>query len=120
MKVGKTTGTRAAARFNVYRNAGSRLGLELRLEVTPVPRPRSRTAPPVEVHERALRARLEQEGHVMPWDNSPEYVGSVGARQGRLGRAGPGTPYDSRRAALRQSHEWSEEGWLVPRLETGE
>lgn len=61
----------------------------------------------------------------MPWDNSPEHgprraagepldTSAPGVRQGRMGRVGPGTPGDARRAALRASHDWRD-GWLVPR-----
>lgn len=125
LKVGKTVGgRRAARRFETYRRAADDLGLNLRLEVTPVAKTRGVK---VETHESALRSRLEREGHVMPWDNSPEHgpirpaggampgPGAPTLRQGRLGRAGPGTPGDARRAALRASHEWVS-GWLVPRL----
>ncbi|MBL8350562.1 MAG: DUF4157 domain-containing protein [Burkholderiaceae bacterium] len=125
LKVGKTVGgRRAARRFETYRRAADDLGLNLRLEVTPVAKTRGVK---VEATESALRARLEGEGHVMPWDNSPEHgpirpaggampgPGAPTLRQGRLGRAGPGTPGDARRAALRASHEWVN-GWLVPRL----
>ena len=126
LKVGKTVGgDRAARRFETYRRAGDDLGLNLRLEVTPVAKTRGGVK--VEAHESALRARLEREGHVMPWDNSPEHgprraageampdPGAPQFRQGRMGRVGPGTPGDARRAALRASHDWRE-GWLVPRL----
>ena len=109
LKVGKTVGGPSARRrFGVYRRAGEKLGLKLRIEVTTVPKVRGTK---VEVHEKALRARLEGEGHIMPWDNSPEAVGRL--REGRLGRPGAGTPYDSLRAALRRSHRWID-GWLVP------
>lgn len=119
LKVGKTTATRAPNRFNVYRSAGDKLGLDLRLEVTTVPPPTARSPQKIEFFESQLRARVEREGHIMPWDNSGEYVPSLGTRQGRLGRAGPGTPFDSRRAALRKSHEWNDQGWLVPRATPG-
>jgi hypothetical protein len=125
LKVGKTVGgDRAARRFETYRRAADDLGLNLRLEVTPVAK--SRSGVKVETHESALRTRLEREGHLMPWDNSPEHgprrapgeampeTSEPQFRQGRMGRAGPGTPGDARRAALRASHEWRE-GWLVPR-----
>lgn len=127
LKVGKTVGgRRAAARFETYRRAADDLGLSLRLEVTPVAKTRGVK---VEAHESALRARLERDGHVMPWDNSPEHgpirpaggampgPGAPTVRQGRMGRVGPGTPGDARRAALRESHEWVD-GWLRPKLRT--
>ena len=126
LKVGKTTGgDRAAARFETYRRAADDLGLNLRLEVTPVAKTRGGVK--VETHEKALRARLEAEGHVMPWDNSPEHgprraagadlpdSSAERSRQGRMGHVGPGTPGDARRAALRVSHDWRD-GRLVPRL----
>ncbi|WP_223807125.1 DUF4157 domain-containing protein [Montanilutibacter psychrotolerans] len=118
LKVGKVRPEKIAARFNVYKNAGVEVGLKLEIEVTRV---RELGSTKVEQFENALRMRLEQEGHIMPFDNSPESgrlrpagtdlptTGPI-TRQGRLGFAGPGTPYDSRSAKLRKSHDFLRDG----------
>ncbi|WP_308367695.1 MULTISPECIES: DUF4157 domain-containing protein [unclassified Microbulbifer] len=96
MKVGQTTmGTNSDARFGRYHTAGSELGIRLELEVTPIANLRGQK---IEVPEGRLRAALEDQGHVMPWDyTKPHQYRDVRGqgRLGRLGREGPGVPFES-------------------------
>jgi hypothetical protein len=78
LKVGKTSASGAKGRFSVYKRAGKQTGKDLRLEVYPL-KPGTKTA---EFYESALRAKMESQGHGMPWDNTGQ----------RLGRPGFGTP----------------------------
>jgi hypothetical protein len=78
LKVGKTSGSGAKNRFSVYKRAGKLEGRALQLEVHPL-KPSAHNA---EYHEAALRAKMESDGHALPWDNT----------RGRLGRPGFGTP----------------------------
>jgi hypothetical protein len=80
LKVGKTTGGSTVDRFATYERAGRRLGRDLQIEVATIATPRGRTP---QEFESALRAQLEGEGQIMPWDNSGN----------RLSREGQGTPY---------------------------
>jgi hypothetical protein len=104
LKVGQTTaGPSMTERFGRYDRAGRRLGMNsLELEVTPVTNLRGRT---IETPESVLRARMEDAGHILPWD----YTG----RPGRLGRVGPGTPFESLPGGSRLRREgwrWSKRG----------
>jgi len=94
MKVGQTTmGSGSDARFQRYHRAGEELGIHLELEVTPI---RDLRGQSIEAAEGRLRAQLEDQGHVMPWDYTPphSYRGPGMGSAGRLGRIGPGTPFE--------------------------
>jgi hypothetical protein len=80
LKVGKTSARGAKNRFSRYKKAGKALGIDLQLEVHPL----KRSGKKAEHFESALRAKMEAEGHIMPWDNT----------KGRLGRPGFGTPLE--------------------------
>lgn len=67
-------------RLTQYANAGRKLGRQLMLDVAVVT-PRSGTT--IRDVEVSLRNRLDQEGQVLPWDNTG----------GRLGRSDRGTPF---------------------------
>lgn len=100
LKVGKTTSAQAGARFGVYRRAGERLEWDLQIEVIPVS---PRSGQTVEGVEADLRSRFSEEP--MPWDNT----------SGRLGRGGPGTPWDSfRRTGRWEGWGWSDDGRFIP------
>nr|WP_229430014.1 DUF4157 domain-containing protein [Pseudoduganella umbonata] len=90
LKVGETAvGTAAEARFERYRFAAEELDVRAVIEITPVTDLRGRK---ITDYESDLRARMEAAGHIMPWDYT-RVEGSGG--MGRLGRAGPGTPFES-------------------------
>ncbi len=78
LKVGKTSATGAKGRFAVYKRAGKLTGKKLTLEVHQL-KPGDVTA---EFYEKALRTKMEGEGHLLPWDNTGQ----------RLGKPGFGTP----------------------------
>src|SRR6185436_8835961 len=74
-------------RFSAYRSAGNSLDLRLQLDIAVVTPRGGRTIREIEGQ---LRARLEGEGHVLPWDNSKRNQTDP---MGRLGRTGQGTPF---------------------------
>ncbi|MCO6433786.1 eCIS core domain-containing protein [Nitrosomonas nitrosa] len=78
LKVG--VAEKGRARFGSYRTAGNNLDLRLQLDIAVVTPRGGRTIRDIEAQ---LRARLENEGHVLPWD----------ATASRLGRFGQGTPF---------------------------
>src|SRR5262249_54560230 len=66
-----------------------KLGLKLRLEVREVELPES-LGNKVEYYEKQIRQQLDYgAGDLMPWDNTP--TPGIGPR---LGRPGPGTPFE--------------------------
>lgn len=77
LKVGKTKGE--GSRLSSYKRAGNELDMGLEMEVHPL-----KPGVDAEPFEKALRAKMENEGHVMPWDNTDQ----------RLGREGFGTPFE--------------------------
>jgi hypothetical protein len=125
MKVGQTTmGSGSDARFSRYDSAGSELGITLELEVNPVTDLKGQK---IETPEGRLRAALEDQGHIMPWDYTEPHryrdVRGLG-RGGRLGREGPGTPFEplpgsSSSRLRREGYEWERgdvpsKGYLQP------
>ena len=80
-KNGKTS------RFAKYLTAANNLGLKLELEIAVVTPKKGKT---IEAIETDLRVRLEDEGHVLPWDNARRNKSDL---VGRLGREGQGTPF---------------------------
>ena len=83
LKVGKTSESAAVGRFRVYKNAEKLEGRILQIEVYPL-KPSTKKA---ETFEKALRKKMEADGHAMPWDNTG----------GRLKRPGFGTPGEGAR-----------------------
>lgn len=92
LKVGKSQQSNVADRFGKYRRAGQDLGMEITLEVTPL-RP-GMTETDASGVESALRAGLEHEGNIMPWDNTPGGFGDGHQHTGRLNRPGTGVPFE--------------------------
>jgi hypothetical protein len=117
VKVGETSGEGYTSRFARYDYAAKQLGLELELEVTVVQGLDSDRSVRKQ-YETVLRERLEAVGHIQPWENVNR----------RLGRVGPGTPFDSLPASsakqgrspnLRdEGYDWGKEGtqkgYLLP------
>jgi hypothetical protein len=111
LKVGRTrAGRHMEARFGRYDSAGRRLELDLELEVTPLTNLRGQS---LGTYENNLRAGVEDAGNVLPWD----YTG----RPGRMGRAGPGVPFEGLPGGSRlrkQGYRWAtrgpRRGYLVP------
>jgi Domain of unknown function (DUF4157) len=116
LKVGKTAGDTAIdTRFPRYDLAERRLDMGLTLEVTEITPAAGKT---LDFYEGQLRAQLEGEGNIMPWDNTGN----------RLGRGGPGTPYTPIKdeplldpltgetiPSQRDAFMWDREGNLVQR-----
>lgn len=109
LKVGKSSAGNAEGRFRKYRTAGADLEMDLSLEVTPLKAGASEAD--ASGLEGRLRAALQDEGHIMPWD----------ATAGRLGRPGPGVPFEPHRGARipgtrrrgPAEYDWTPEGNLV-------
>ncbi|MER5269079.1 hypothetical protein ABTZ99_44005, partial [Actinosynnema sp. NPDC002837] len=111
LKVGETTGGDPLKdRFGRYALAGRRLGIDLEIEVREVSLP---SGGRIRSYEQSLRDQLDWGARDrLPWDNTP--VESVGPR---LGRVGPGTPFEPLPGGSRLRQEgwyWNEQGQLVP------
>jgi hypothetical protein len=96
LKVGSTDNP--LSRFTRYNRMATELGLQLELEITPV---RLEAGQEITHFEGILRRRMESAGHILPLDYTK--VGGVG----RMGRRGPGTPFES----LPGGSPLTEEGW---------
>jgi hypothetical protein len=111
LKVGETTaGEPLEARFDRYARAGSRLNLELKIEVRPVTVPEGQG---IRAFEQSLRDQVDwgASGR-LPWDNT--VLDGLGPR---LGRPGPGTPFEPLPGGSplrKQGWYWNERGELVP------
>src|SRR5207253_9980777 len=98
LKVGKSeVGTIETSRFEKYGLTAEKTGMELEMEIYTVPKEEGVT---FQQPEKDLRAKLEQEGHEMPWDQTEQ----------RLGREGPGVPGAPLPRRLRQ-RGWR---WKMP------
>ncbi len=111
LKVGETTtGSQLKARFDRYSLAGRRLDTELEIEVRPVVVPKGQG---VRTYEQQLREQVDWgESGRLPWDNT--VVEGLGPR---LGRPGPGTPFEPLPGGSRLRKEgwtYNEHGQLVP------
>ncbi|MGQ0773195.1 MAG: hypothetical protein ACT4NY_02050 [Pseudonocardiales bacterium] len=111
LKVGETTaGAPLEARFGRYELAGRRLGVDVEVEVRPVDVPEGQS---VWTYEQSLREQVDWgERGRLPWDN--EKIIGIGPR---LGREGPGTPFEPLPGGSRLRREgwtWNERGELVP------
>jgi hypothetical protein len=115
LKVGKTTGEGAPGRLDAYDLAARRLKLKLELEVITIKTPKGEK---VELYEGKLRSQIEEQGHILPWDNT----------KNRLGHEGPGTPFEplagpskadvdpkteEKLPSMREEMMWDEKGNLV-------
>jgi hypothetical protein len=101
-------------RFSKYLTAANNLGLDIRIEIAVVTPGSGKSIKDIETQ---LRTRLEDEGHVLPWDNAPrdDAARVSGDPAGRLGRTGQGTPF------VRKSEEpfaWTLDGRRVSIPET--
>lgn len=108
LKVG--VAERGPGRFSKYLTARNNLGLELELEIAVVNPRGGKTIRNIETD---LRTRLEDEGHVLPWDNARR--DPTDPLSYRLGRGGQGTPF------VRKSREpfaWTTDGRRIPIPET--
>jgi hypothetical protein len=109
LKVGETTaGGPLEARFDRYRLAGERLNVDVEIEVRPVTLPEGQG---IRGPEQLLRDQVDI-GTSLPWDNT--VLEGLGPR---LGRGGPGTPFEPLPGGSRLREEgwyWNEKGELVP------
>ena len=106
LKVGKTEVlTIEASRLDKYSLAIEKSGRNVDMEMWTVPNQAGTTFESV---EKSVRARLEAEGHTLPWDQ-----GSY-SRRPRLGREGPGVPFSPLPRRLKErGWRWREDGVLV-------
>lgn len=130
LKVGKSQRSNAADRFGKYRGAGRELGMDLTLEVIPL-KP-GMTETDASGVESALRSGLENEGHIMPWDNSPGGFSGGHQHTGRLNRPGTGVPFEPIRGPSYKSpttgkrlrgeaeYEWTPDASVIARQGAGQ
>jgi hypothetical protein len=104
LKTGETTVEHSKDRFTVYEKAARRTKLEdVEIEVTPIQATNRSQAKKI---ENVVRSDLESQGQILPWDNEG----------GRLGRKGPGTPFEPLPGGspLREEgYKWNEKGHLT-------
>ena len=109
LKTGETTVKNSNRRFTVYEKAARRTKLtDVEIEVTPIQATNRSEAKEIEY---GVRSDLESQGQILPWDNEG----------GRLGRKGPGTPFESLpggSSLKEEGYKWNEKGHLT--TEAGE
>jgi hypothetical protein len=106
LKAGETQIKTSKDRFTRYEVAGRGTNLEIEIEVTPIPQAKNQSQ--AKKIEYRLRDDLEGQGNIMPWDNE----------NSRLGRQGPGTPFEplpgTTSSRLRQQgYGWNDLGHLT-------
>ncbi|MFE3906221.1 hypothetical protein ACFXPY_39730, partial [Streptomyces sp. NPDC059153] len=111
LKVGETTaGPPLTARFDRYDRAARRLDKKVEIEVRTVTLPQGQG---IRQHEQDLRDQLDYgASNRLPWDNTE--IAGIGPR---LGRRGPGTPFESLPGGSplrREGWQWNENGELTP------
>jgi hypothetical protein len=106
LKPGETQVETSDKRFRNYAKAANATDLEIEIEVTPIPQAKDQSE--AKSIEYRLRDNLEGQGNIMPWDNE----------NSRLGRQGPGTPFEPLPAKKtsrlrREGYEWNKQGHLT-------
>jgi hypothetical protein len=104
LKPGETVVKNIDDRFARYERAARRTNLEIEIEVTQIPQARNRSE--AKAIEYSLRDDLEGQGNIMHWDNE----------NSRLGRQGPGTPFEPLPGGSRlrqEGYQWNDQGHLT-------
>jgi hypothetical protein len=109
LKTGETTVKNSNRRFTVYEKTARRTELkDVEIEVTPIQATNQSEAKQIEY---SVRSDLESQGQILPCDNENK----------RLGRNGPGTPFEflpGGSPLKEEGYKWNEKGHLT--TEAGE